>query len=96
MSPFQYALLKLSEECNEVAQAASKTMQFGYDSVCPKTGISNHEALVNELHDVLGCVVNLITKYELEFNFDFNRSKEKVLKIEHYMEYSVREGFVTK
>lgn len=96
MTPFQLALLKLSEECNEVGQSTSKNMQFGYTSVCPKTGLTNKQQLHMELNDIIGCIQLLNNEYDLGYTVNQDAVEKRILKIKHYMEYSVREGFVTK
>lgn len=94
MSPFQHALLKLAEECNEVAQSAAKNMQFGYESVCPKTGLTNKEQLHMELNDIMGCITHLNIDFDLQYYRNPEEINKKIEKIKHYREYSVREGFV--
>lgn len=48
----QYRLLKLAEECAEVAQRCSKQIQFGADEVQPGQILSNAERLRDELLDL--------------------------------------------
>lgn len=57
----QYLLIKLAEECNEVAQAAIKTALFGESSVDPRedTGETNLHKLLKELLDSSAVVEEL-------------------------------------
>lgn len=50
----------LAEECAEVIQIKSKIVRFGMDDVWPARGMSNREALEQELGDVLALVDILI------------------------------------
>ncbi len=66
MTVKQYYLLKLMEECAEVAQIASKQMQFGGDS----TGLgmydtTNRRRLRDEINDLLGVVDKLMDLREI-------------------------------
>lgn len=57
----QYLLIKLAEECNEIAQAAIKTALFGETSVDPRedTGETNLDKLLKELLDSSAVVEEL-------------------------------------
>lgn len=50
----------LAEECAEVIQIKSKIVRFGMDDVWPARGMSNREALEQELGDVLALAEVLI------------------------------------
>ena len=52
----QHRLLKLMEECAEVAQRASKQMLFGKHEVQQGQSLSNAERLRSEVLDVLLCI----------------------------------------
>ena len=45
----------LSEELAEVISAIGKGRRFGWNNKCPRTGESNLQHLIFEIHDVLGC-----------------------------------------
>ena len=49
----QFLLVKLAEECNEVAQMAIKSMQFGLDNVKPDQPYTNRERLNQEFNDLI-------------------------------------------
>jgi NTP pyrophosphatase (non-canonical NTP hydrolase) len=95
MSREQFLLLKLAEECAEVAQMCSKCMQFGLEETYQIE--TNKERLHKELVDVLAVVSMLNT----DSNFDFQPSveameamEEKCAKIDKYYKYSVKLGKV--
>jgi len=50
----------LAEECAEVIQIKSKIVRFGMEDVWPARGMSNREALEQEIGDVLALVEVLI------------------------------------
>lgn len=56
----------LTEECAEVIQAISKIYRFGADSEWE--GVTNKQALIRELGDVLAVIEVLIT--ETDINID--------------------------
>ncbi|XAI86415.1 nucleoside triphosphate pyrophosphohydrolase [Klebsiella phage SAKp28] len=92
MNNTQHALLKLSEECNEVAQICSKIMQFGFDS--EYAGKTNRERLTEELNDILGAVLNLTLETDFRFSEDVDAKWAKVDKMIRYREISKNLGFV--
>ncbi|WLJ70113.1 nucleoside triphosphate pyrophosphohydrolase [Klebsiella phage Kpn BM7] len=92
MNSTQHALLKLSEECNEVAQICSKIMQFGFDS--EYAGKTNRERLTEELNDILGAVLNLTLETDFRFEEDAYATRAKVDKMARYREISKNLGFV--
>lgn len=92
MNHEQHALLKLSEECNEVAQICSKIMQFGFDS--EYVGKTNRERLTEELNDVLGAILNLTLETDFRFAEDDYAKWAKIDKMAHYREISKSLGFV--
>lgn len=92
MNSTQHALLKLSEECNEVAQICSKIMQFGFDS--EYAGKTNRERLTEELNDILGAVLNLTLETDFRFTEDVDAKWAKVDKMARYREISKNLGFV--
>lgn len=59
MTPVQYRLLKVMEECTEVAQRASKQMQFGGDQVEPGQPFTNAERLRAEVLDLRARLLSL-------------------------------------
>ena len=80
----QFFLLKLMEECAEVSQRASKTIQFGWDEIQPGQDKTNRERLQGEVYDLL-CLAALL---KLDISWDeeiFNKKKDKLLK---YLKYS--------
>lgn len=92
MNKEQHAFLKLGEECNEVAMLCSKIMQFGLDS--EYEGKTNKERLIEELNDIMGCLLNL----RIETGFDFVEDREavwaKVEKMDTYRKASELLGFI--
>lgn len=59
MTKGQFLLLKLSEECAEVAQRCSKQIQFGKEEKQHDQPLTNAQRLKSELTDLLA-VVNLL------------------------------------
>lgn len=94
MKNWQYLLLKLSEECNEVGQMASKNMHFGMEECQAGRKESNKDRLHQEINDFLA-IVELLNEEEA---FDFTPDKEKIKakkeKVKSYREYSISLGLV--
>ena len=67
MRNFSRALIKLAEECNELAIAALKVETFGPDSRWPDSSApSNIESMVAEIGDVLTLIDVVCTEIGLE------------------------------
>lgn len=96
MTRQQHLFLKLSEECHEVGQMASKIMQFGLDEVYDGDGntLTNRERLFAELNDLLGTLDMLNSQELFGFEPDFAAKIRKQQKITDYREYSVQLGLV--
>lgn len=87
MSREQFLLLKLAEECTEVAQMCSKCMQFGLEETYQIE--TNIERLHKELVDVLAVVSMLNTDCNFEFSPSQKAMEEKCRKVDKYYRYSV-------
>ncbi|AWD90461.1 nucleoside triphosphate pyrophosphohydrolase [Erwinia phage Cronus] len=81
----QYCMLKIMEECNEIAVECSKIMQFGTRSFSPldPAKTTNIERLRGELNDLLGALE--FAEEQVGFKFVPNREqidakKAKLLK----------------
>lgn len=94
MKNWQYLLLKLSEECNEVGQMASKNMHFGTEETQTGGVQTNRERLHAEINDLLA-IVELLNEEE---GFDFTPDSDKIAlkkeKVKFYREYSRSLGLV--
>lgn len=94
MKNWQYLLLKLSEECNEVGQMASKNMHFGTEETQTGGVQTNRERLHGEINDLLA-IVELLNEEE---GFDFTPDPDKIAlkkeKVKFYREYSRSLGLV--
>lgn len=66
----KYLLIKLAEECNEIAQMAIKTAMFGPDSLDPRetTGETNMKKLMLELADASAVMEELVDSMEEDFS----------------------------
>lgn len=94
MTNKQYLLLKLSEECNEVGQMASKNMHFGTEE-CQFDGCkSNRERLHDEINDLLGIIELLNEEEGFNFTPDPVKIADKKDKVKYYREYSRSLGLV--
>lgn len=89
MSTEQHILLKLMEECSEVAQIASKSMLFGFDDSHPKhDNQKNIDLLHGELDDLLGIVEMLNDKCGFGYMPNPTNLVLKQEKVMNYMQYS--------
>jgi NTP pyrophosphatase (non-canonical NTP hydrolase) len=73
----------IQEECAEVIQAISKIYRFGLDTEWE--GVTNKQALIRELGDVLAVIEILITETDININAqdieDALEAKKKKLDI---------------
>lgn len=93
----QYLLVKLAEECNEVAQRALKQVQFGADEVQEGQSLTNEERLRLELTDLMAVRQLLVESGELRKNDPVTaveRFLSKNAKVEKYLKYSQSLGQV--
>ena len=97
MSLEQHALLKLMEECNEVAQRASKAMQFGADDKQSNEHSSNQLRLEHEVLDLMATLHRL----NAEFGYQFAQGTKldvhiihKNIEVKRFLGYSQNLGYV--
>ncbi len=95
MNREQFLLIKLAEECQEVAQRALKTAQFGKDEVQKDQPFTNGERLAGEVIDVLAAIKMLT---DIGYDFDLDNMEQrgivKIEKVEKYYAYSKSLGKV--
>lgn len=94
MKNWQYLHLKLSEECNEVGQMASKNMHFGREERQFSDGESNRERLHNELNDILAIIELMNEEEGFDFSPDRDKIEHKKAKVKFYRDYSRSLGLV--
>lgn len=96
MTPSQHLLLKLMEECAEVAQRASKMMQFGGDEA--QEGHSNNSYRLREEVNHLLVVLELLQEKGLLLPVTPQEMNDvRILKrghIQKYLELSIERGQV--
>lgn len=83
----EHLLLRLGEECNEVAKRVSKAVLFTPGEVQPGQEKNNAERLSEELDDLLGVLEMLISEGFLRNSKGFAREDKKV-KVEKYIKFS--------
>ena len=91
----QFYLLKLAEECSEVAQRALKQMLFGKNEIQKDQALTNSMRLRAELNDLLSVIGVLEEMSEIPHAHDLDEYiKIKRTKLEKYLEYSRDLGLV--
>lgn len=81
----KFLLLKITEECSELSQRASKAFMFGLSEVQEGQKLTNLERLRNELHDLLHTVKMLEQLNEVELlTTDYDSYQEKLHKYEKF------------
>ena len=94
MNKQQLLLIKLMEEAAEVVQAASKSIQFGFDDIIPGTDTTNRQRLNAEITDFLAIIEMLNEASVLNYVYDAEVVQRKKLKVEQYAQLSDELGFV--
>lgn len=86
MNRLQYLLGKLAEEASEVAKAALKAQQFGFNSWNPDNldAGSNATQLCVELNDVGAIVRMLNEEYKLGFEVSLEEMEDKRVRVNKY------------
>lgn len=96
-------LVMLMEECNEVAQRASKILRFGVNEVQPGQEKTNAQRLMDEVEDFIG-VYQMITGCAVAPSEECYRRDpvdvmagimNKKAKVEKFLEYSKECGTIT-
>jgi hypothetical protein len=110
MTKEQFLLMKLAEECAEVAQRAIKSMQYGSQQVwkkgevaggrevIPDEGLNNAQRLTSELMD-LGIMCGLLEKLGAiappPKGYEFEEMQEaKIAKLNKYLAFSRELGII--
>ena len=92
----QFLLLKLAEECAEVAQRASKSIRFA-TTRC-RTGRSHERRARDELGDLITTIAMIVEETEhiarIEPGSAIQIAQETRAKINKYYEYSIALGRV--
>ena len=94
MNRKEYLLACISEECGEVAQVIGKSQRFGILDVFPKDGKTNWLKLRHEIHDILAVYEMFCEEHEQTLLFDRDLILKKKERVEHFMEYSKKEGIL--
>jgi len=94
MTRLQLLLTKLAEECNEVAQMALKTQQFGLEERRPGQELTNLHRLHQELDDALAIVKMLNEEHEFNYSINKEAVEVKIRKVNKYAEYSRQLGYL--
>jgi hypothetical protein len=97
----QFYLLKLAEECSEIAQQAIKQIQFGHHALSPSTGkrYDNTALLRAEVNDLLAVLDVLMDLRELPEISPIELLDAKIKKqrrILDYLQHSQELGLVEK
>lgn len=93
MNTPEYLLSVVEEECNEIAQRATKAQRFGLAEIQPGQELTNKERLIQEFNDLLGTL-------ELLFGRPFihcvrpSMIEAKKAKVQKFMEYSRELGML--
>lgn len=88
MNRQEMLLTILIEECNEVAQRASKALRFGASEVQPGQPLTNAERIVGEMSDLVGVAQMLVHEGTLLTVYDAVWACQKKVKVEEYLKYS--------
>jgi hypothetical protein len=92
MNKIEYLLTKVSEECAEVSQRASKAAVFGLDEKQKEQELNNAERLILEFNDLLGVMEMLVDEGFLENIYNKDLITNKKIKLLKYMQYSRQLG----
>lgn len=93
MNKTEYLIVKLIEECVEVAQRGTKALTFGLDEIQEGQTLTNRQRLLEECIDLTAilemCHDMGIMPNDVDFYTKIDAKKAKVKK---YMEYSKKMG----
>lgn len=92
MNRVEHLLTKLSEECNEVGQRASKAALFGLHEVQPGQQLNNADRIVEEYADMLGVMEMLVEEGHIAMPDLTSRKEAKKAKVEKFILYAKQCG----
>ena len=95
MTRQEHLLVCLSEECNELIHAISKTLRFGPDEIWPKMDQTNIERVKDELKDVMA-VMWMLEDEGFDLIPTEEPMEEKRKKVEKYIKYAKKIGTITE
>lgn len=87
MNRKEHLLIKLSEECNELGKAVSKSLLFGLDDGYPESDRTNAQDIKDELNDLFA-VAEMLCSEGLDLKLDNEKIKAKKVKVERWMKYA--------
>lgn len=94
LSRTEYLLVKLAEECAEVAQRATKALTFGVEEIQKNQTLTNAQRVMGELADMAAVVGMLQDDGVLSVDLVGFRAmvEAKREKLRRYMQYSREKG----
>lgn len=93
MTPTQYLLAKLADECNGVAAACHKAIQYGLDDGVPGTHRTNQGDIAARMNDVRA-VLTLFKDINIEIPFDREHIREKQEKTVQQIGRAIDRGII--
>lgn len=89
MNKEQMLLLKVAEECNEIAQVCSKAIRFGLYNNRPGEDLTNISRIIEEFKDLKAAIFRLECETEENINtINTTELQDRVLKIDKYLQVS--------
>ncbi len=95
MTREEHLLTIVAEECNEVAQRATKALRFSLEEVEPGQEYTNKERLFQEFEDLVAAM-KMLFPGDLDKIPDSEKQFAKMEKVERYLEYSEYLGTVNE
>jgi NTP pyrophosphatase (non-canonical NTP hydrolase) len=87
MTRTEHLLTILAEECNEVAQRASKALRFGLDEVQPGQALDNYTRIWKEMADLAAVGAMLVDEVG-RGGVELEDLVAKRAKVERFLDYS--------
>jgi hypothetical protein len=94
MTELENALVKLSEECNEVAQRCTKALRFGMEEIQAIQELTNAARIRGEMAGLMAAYDKLVRMGVLEYP-KTHEIHDASTKKDKYFEYSKKVGTVT-
>src|SRR5260221_9159444 len=88
----EHLIACLAEECNEVAQRATKALRFGLDEIQPEQNLTNFERLFAEFTDLTAVMGMLQEETNHRALVKLNDVATKQEKVRKYMDYAESQG----
>ena len=95
MNRVQHLLIKLNEECVEIAKSADKALIFGLDDEYRGKGITPRNDIIQEFNDLIG-IIEMLRDEGVDIPILPDKVQAKKAKASVFMDYAEERGTLSR